>query len=180
MHLPLASHPPRIVAIDDSRVNLMLWQTLLSDENGILECYEYENPEEAFAAIALVYLIFTLSWFECAQFAHLAWWGLSLWGVDRVSPRDRAAIPLTNAIGNPKALVANIVSILLLASGIYLLVSGGSLSFFLKATATCGSLSSGPKDNPIASVYGENNYAWTNNIKWNCVYSTTHKRYDIA
>lgn len=50
MHLSPTSSPPRIVAIDDSPVNLMLLETLLSGENGILECYK--NPEEALSAIA--------------------------------------------------------------------------------------------------------------------------------
>lgn len=31
-------------------------------------------------AIAICYLIFTFTWFECAQFTHIFWWALSLWG----------------------------------------------------------------------------------------------------
>ncbi|MDY7012526.1 MAG: O-antigen ligase family protein [Cyanobacteriota bacterium] len=46
------------------------------------------SPFSDFNAIALVYLIFTATWFECAQFTHLVWWGLSLWGVSG----DRALV----------------------------------------------------------------------------------------
>ncbi|MCT7949045.1 glycoside hydrolase family 55 protein [Ancylothrix sp. C2] len=35
----------------------------------------------------------------------------------------------------------------------------------------CGSKSAGPTDNPIAGYYGNTPYAWTNQIKWNCVYN---------
>ncbi|MGD2182583.1 O-antigen ligase family protein [Lusitaniella coriacea] len=35
--------------------------------------------------IALAYFVFTLIWFECAQFTHLVWWMLSLWGVKEKS-----------------------------------------------------------------------------------------------
>ncbi|MEC4986272.1 MAG: O-antigen ligase family protein [Oscillatoria sp. PMC 1068.18] len=31
--------------------------------------------------LAYTYLIFTLFWFECAQYSHLPWWVLSLWGI---------------------------------------------------------------------------------------------------
>jgi hypothetical protein len=35
----------------------------------------------------------------------------------------------------------------------------------------CGSHSGGPKDNAIASFYGESAYPWTREIRWNCVYN---------
>ncbi|MDY6782422.1 MAG: O-antigen ligase family protein [Cyanobacteriota bacterium] len=40
----------------------------------------WRSPLSDSRAIALVYLIFASIWFECAQFTHLGWWGLSLWG----------------------------------------------------------------------------------------------------
>ena len=36
---------------------------------------------------------------------------------------------------------------------------------------SCGSVSGGPGDNPIATHYGADTYSWTNKIKWNCVYN---------
>ncbi|MGB5970814.1 MAG: hypothetical protein WA865_22270 [Spirulinaceae cyanobacterium] len=36
--------------------------------------------------VAIAYFIFTLTWFECAQFSHLAWWALSLSSFPLVSP----------------------------------------------------------------------------------------------
>lgn len=40
-----------------------------------------QSPNRGMEAVVIVYLVFTLTWFECAQFTHLAWWALSLWGV---------------------------------------------------------------------------------------------------
>lgn len=40
-----------------------------------------KSPFRGIEALVIVYLVFTLTWFECAQFTHLAWWALSLWGV---------------------------------------------------------------------------------------------------
>jgi hypothetical protein len=40
-----------------------------------------KSPVRTIEAVPLAYLAFTLTWFECAQFTHLAWWALSLWGV---------------------------------------------------------------------------------------------------
>ncbi|MEA5550835.1 hypothetical protein VB713_07580 [Anabaena cylindrica UHCC 0172] len=34
-------------------------------------------PYRGIEAVVIVYLAFTLTWFECAQFTHLAWWALS-------------------------------------------------------------------------------------------------------
>lgn len=41
------------------------WQVLKSPLNGI-------------EAVLIVYLAFTFTWFECAQFSHIAWWVFSL------------------------------------------------------------------------------------------------------
>ncbi len=35
----------------------------------------------------------------------------------------------------------------------------------------CGSPSGGPRDNAIATKYGQNTYPWTDEIKWDCVYN---------
>lgn len=39
-------------------------------------------------ALVVAYIVFTLTWFECAQFTHIAWWVLSLSGGEE-SPADR-------------------------------------------------------------------------------------------
>ena len=37
---------------------------------------------------------------------------------------------------------------------------------------TCGSKSGGPQDNPVATLYGNKSYPWTNNmVNWSCVYN---------
>lgn len=38
-------------------------------------------------------------------------------------------------------------------------------------SSNCGSSSGGPTDNPIASLYGNDAYPWTQEIKWGCVYN---------
>ena len=39
-----------------------------------------KSPYRGVEAVAIAYLVFAFTWFECAQFSHLAWWALSLWG----------------------------------------------------------------------------------------------------
>ena len=41
-----------------------------------------KSPYRGSEVVALAYFAFTFTWFECAQFTHLAWWSLSLWGVN--------------------------------------------------------------------------------------------------
>ncbi|MDF5737033.1 MULTISPECIES: O-antigen ligase family protein [unclassified Nostoc] len=48
-----------------------LWQVIKSPYRGI-------------EAVFIAYLAFTFTWFECAQFTHLAWWSLSISGMSRV------------------------------------------------------------------------------------------------
>nr|WP_243458622.1 O-antigen ligase family protein [Nostoc sp. UIC 10630] len=48
-----------------------LWQVIKSPYRGI-------------EAVFIAYLVFTFTWFECAQFTHLAWWSLSICGMSRV------------------------------------------------------------------------------------------------
>lgn len=66
--------------------------------------------------------------------------------------------------------------VLILAGGVYSLFGSGQGSQSsnitpLKSSSNCGSSSGGPTDNPVATKYGNDAYAWTNNIKWNCVYN---------
>jgi O-antigen ligase len=48
-----------------------LWQVIKSPYRGI-------------EAVFIAYLAFTFTWFECAQFTHIAWWSLSISGMSRV------------------------------------------------------------------------------------------------
>ncbi|WP_292707605.1 MULTISPECIES: O-antigen ligase family protein [unclassified Nostoc] len=48
-----------------------LWQVIKSPYRGI-------------EAVFIAYLVFTFTWFECAQFTHLAWWSLSISRISRV------------------------------------------------------------------------------------------------
>ncbi len=41
-----------------------------------------KSPCRGIEAVAIAYLVFTFTWFECAQFTHLAWWALSISGVN--------------------------------------------------------------------------------------------------
>lgn len=38
----------------------------------------FRSPNGKLLAVAIAYLVFTLTWFEVAQFTHLAWWTLSV------------------------------------------------------------------------------------------------------
>lgn len=41
-------------------------------------CMVIKSPYRGIEAVFIVYLAFTFTWFECAQFTHIAWWVLSL------------------------------------------------------------------------------------------------------
>lgn len=55
-----------------------------------------QSPFRGIEAVAVAYLVFTLTWFECAQFTHLAWWALSLWGANNQPFIDRSFDLLPN------------------------------------------------------------------------------------
>ncbi|WP_226889191.1 O-antigen ligase family protein [Nostoc sp. MG11] len=44
----------------------------------------FNSPYRGIEAVFIAYLVFTFTWFECAQFTHLAWWSLSICGMSRV------------------------------------------------------------------------------------------------
>jgi hypothetical protein len=46
-----------------------------------------KSPYRGIEAIAIAYLAFTFTWFECAQFTHLAWWALCF---TQISPEKRS------------------------------------------------------------------------------------------
>ncbi len=49
-------------------LGLCLWLVIKSSYCGI-------------ETVAVAYLVFTFTWFECAQFTHIVWWGLSFFGM---------------------------------------------------------------------------------------------------
>lgn len=83
----------RTIALPTAKAHNLILDTTISV--GILGLFVYislfsfslwqiiNSPWRGIEAIAIVYLIFTLTWFECAQFSHLAWWALSLWRVTK-------------------------------------------------------------------------------------------------
>lgn len=161
--------------------------------------YIYLAIESSFPgmeAIAIAYLIFSLTWFDSAQYAHIPWWTLSIGGVFftskinfKLSPslkRSPAAIEY-QLLPTQKRLITKTLQIQLFAAllaisliGIYCLANANTVnSSLIKLKATlfpknllgCGSPSGGPQDNPIASRYGKQAYSWTDEIKWSCVYN---------
>jgi O-antigen ligase len=46
-----------------------------------------KSPYRGIEAVAIAYLAFTFTWFECAQFTHLVWWSLSFKGMSL--PREK-------------------------------------------------------------------------------------------
>lgn len=43
-----------------------------------------KSPYRGIETVAITYLVFTFTWFECAQFTHIVWWALSFWGMSGV------------------------------------------------------------------------------------------------
>lgn len=50
------------------------------------------SPLPKLAAIALTYLIFTFTWFDCAQYSHLLWWSFSGSDLLKLTPQPRSQI----------------------------------------------------------------------------------------
>jgi O-antigen ligase len=40
-----------------------------------------KSPCRGIEAVVVAYIVFTFTWFECAQYTHLAWWSLSLFSM---------------------------------------------------------------------------------------------------
>jgi O-antigen ligase len=76
--------------------NLILDTTL---SVGILGLFSYlallalslwlviNSPYRGIETVAIVYMVFTFTWFECAQFTHIVWWALSIGGISSVSEK---------------------------------------------------------------------------------------------
>jgi len=54
-------------------IGLLAYMALL----GFFIWRTIKSPVQGIEAIAITYLVYTLLWFESAQFSHLAWWALS-------------------------------------------------------------------------------------------------------
>ncbi|MEG4015324.1 MULTISPECIES: O-antigen ligase family protein [unclassified Microcoleus] len=52
---------------------------------GYYVCLALNSSMRGIEAVAIAYLIFTVTWFDCAQYAHIAWWILSLAAVKSAS-----------------------------------------------------------------------------------------------
>ncbi|WP_293125107.1 O-antigen ligase family protein [Microcoleus sp. bin38.metabat.b11b12b14.051] len=129
------------------------------------------------AAIAIAYLVFAVTWFDGAQYAHIAWWTLSFATVRYPYSQDN----------EKRRLISNQVQVYIFLS-LFIISLIGSFyvgnfnninNFIVKAKSSlfpgqllgCGSSSGGPTDNPIDSRYGKKSYPWTSEIKWSCVYN---------
>lgn len=130
-------------------------------------------------AVAIAYLIFTFTWFDCAQYAHIAWYTLCVATVRY--PRLVASEDENRRLISPKIQTCLLSGLfILLFSGTFYLTNANNInnaiaqsksSLFPGQLLGCGSPSSGPTDNPVASKYGQQAYPWTSEIKWQCVYN---------
>jgi len=57
-------------------------------------------------AIAIAYLVFALTWFECAQYAHIPWWTLSIGGAFLTSNLNHKVSPHLKQLQEPKTEIA--------------------------------------------------------------------------
>ncbi|MGB3510880.1 MAG: O-antigen ligase family protein [Microcoleaceae cyanobacterium] len=56
-------------------------------------CYIFlfvKSSNQKLLVVAIAYLVFTLTWFECAQFTHIAWWVMSVSGLPQKLFQSRA------------------------------------------------------------------------------------------
>ena len=155
-----------------------------------------ESSFRGMEAIAIAYLIFSLTWFDSAQYAHIPWWTLSIGAAFLTSKFDcKLSPPLKQSqvaieyalLPTKKRLITKKIQLQLFAGllaisliGIYYLANANTVNrslvklkatLFPKNLLGCGSPSGGPQDNPIASRYGKQAYSWTDEIKWSCVYN---------
>ncbi|MEG3974291.1 O-antigen ligase family protein [Microcoleus sp. herbarium8] len=52
---------------------------------GYYVCLALNSSLRGIEAVAIAYLIFIFTWFDCAQYAHIAWWTMSFAGVKSAS-----------------------------------------------------------------------------------------------
>ncbi|WP_293281864.1 MULTISPECIES: O-antigen ligase family protein [unclassified Microcoleus] len=129
------------------------------------------------AAVAIAYLVFAVTWFDCAQYAHIAWWTLSFAAVRYPCSQDNEKRRLIS----PQVQLYMFLGIFIvsLIGSFYVTNFNNINNFIVKAKSSlfpgqllgCGSSSGGPTDNPIDSRYGKQSYPWTSEIKWTCAYN---------
>ncbi len=52
---------------------------------GYYVCLALNSSRRSIEAVAIAYFIFIFTWFDCAQYAHIAWWTMSLTAVKSAS-----------------------------------------------------------------------------------------------
>ncbi len=130
-------------------------------------------------AVAITYLIFTFTWFDCAQYAHIAWYTLCLvtvrypclLGSEKEKIRSISPKVQTYLLSGLFIILFSATFYLTNANNINNSIARFKSSLFPGQLLGCGSPSSGPTDNPVASRYGQKAYPWTSEIKWQCVYN---------
>ncbi|MEG3845819.1 O-antigen ligase family protein [Microcoleus sp. herbarium19] len=67
---------------------------------GYYVCLAVNSSLRGIEAVAIAYLIFTFTWFDCAQYAHIAWWTMSLAAVKSAFVTgfraESGQLPITN------------------------------------------------------------------------------------
>lgn len=81
----------------------ILWLLAAMALWGYYVCLALNSSLGGIEAVVIAYLIFTFTWFDCAQYAHIAWWMMSFAGVKsayvtRFSPwrSESGQLPITN------------------------------------------------------------------------------------
>ncbi len=76
----------RAVEVDGIRFETILPETVLNlpekiDGMALWGYYIFllvRSLDRKMLVVAIAYLVFTITWFECAQFTHIAWWSMSV------------------------------------------------------------------------------------------------------
>ncbi|MGB8688789.1 MAG: O-antigen polymerase, partial [Microcoleus sp.] len=70
---------------------------------GYYVCLALNSSLGGIEAVVIAYLIFTFTWFDCAQYAHIAWWTMSFVPVKSASVTrfsrwrsESGQLPITN------------------------------------------------------------------------------------
>jgi hypothetical protein len=71
------------MALSVGLVGLIPYLTLL----GLCLLQVINSPYRGIETVAIAYLAYTFTWFECAQFTHVVWWAFSFLGMYNVRER---------------------------------------------------------------------------------------------
>lgn len=75
--LPLPTYKAHNLVLDTTLSVGVLGSLSYAALWGYYICLVLKSPERKIFAVAIATITFTLTWFECAQFTHIAWWSLS-------------------------------------------------------------------------------------------------------